>query len=230
MIKLNTFYKYIFEFIVIVFGISISFFLENVRVDRENENKEKLVKLNLLNELSNSSEYLNSRKEAYNIDLQFLNALINKNIDIDSLYSVGINGAGYYNSICFYRTFDPPNSVYSSLVSDGEINLIKESDIKNLLYRVYILSPQFMQVQIDGDKKAADNIELYLIRNYPKLYNKGLQVNDNINLLKELRDIVINDQELLALIKRKKFRMEGKLNVFQGYLNLKNTLIENLKL
>ena len=120
--------------------------------------------------------------------------------------------------------------MYSSLVSDGEINLIKESDIKNLLYRVYILSPQFMQVQIDGDKKAADNIELYLIRNYPKLYNKGLQVNDNINLLKELRDIVINDQELLALIKRKKFRMEGKLNVFQGYLNLKNTLIENLKL
>ena len=230
MIKLNTFYKYIFEFIVIVFGISISFFLENVRVDRENENKERLVKLNLLNELSNSSEYLNSRKEAYNIDLQFLNALINKNIDIDSLYSVGLKGAGYYNSICFYRTFDPPNSVYSSLVSDGEINLIKESDIKNLLYRVYILSPQFMQVQIDGDKKAADNIELYLIRNYPKLYNKGLQVNDNINLLKELRDIVINDQELLALIKRKKFRMEGKLSVFQGYLNIKNTLIENLKL
>ena len=52
MIKPNTFYKYIFEFIVIVFGISISFFLENVRVDRENENKERLVKLNLLNELS----------------------------------------------------------------------------------------------------------------------------------------------------------------------------------
>ncbi len=220
--------KYSLELIVIVFGISISFFLENVRVERENENKEKLVKLNLLNELTNSNEYLNSRKEAYNIDLQFLNALINKNIDIDSLYEIGIKGVGYYNSLCFYRTFDPPNSVYLSLVSDGEINLIKESDLKKLLYRIYILSPQYMQVQIEGDKKAADNIELYLIKNYPRLYNKGLQVNDDLFLLKELRDVVINDDELLALIKRKRFRMEGKLGIFNGYLNLKDSLIENL--
>ena len=96
--------KYSIEFIVIVFGISISFFLENIRIERENENKEKLVKLNLLNELINSGEYLNSRKEAYNIDLQFLNALIDKNIDIDSLYDIGTKGVGYYNSLCFYRT------------------------------------------------------------------------------------------------------------------------------
>ena len=85
-----------------------------------------------------------------------------------------------------------------------------------------------MQVQIEGDKKAADNIELYLIKNYPRLYNKGLQVNDDLFLLKELRDVVINDDELLALIKRKRFRMEGKLGIFNEYLNLKDSLIEKL--
>ena len=226
----KTFYKYIFEFIVIVFGISISFFLENLRVERENENKEKLVKLNLLNELSNSDDYLDSRGKAYNVDLKFLNALINKKIDIDSLYEIGVKGVGYYNSICFYRTFDPPNSIYSSLVSDGEINLIKESGLKNLLYRIYVLSPKYMQVQIEGDKNAAGNIELHLIENYPKLYNKDLQVNDNIFLLKELRAIVRNDEVLLALIRRKKYRMEGKLNVFKQYLYLKDLLIEQLKI
>tara|TARA_B110000003_G_C16500407_1_gene477183 strand:+ start:140 stop:826 length:687 start_codon:yes stop_codon:yes gene_type:complete len=226
----KTFYKYIFEFIVIVFGISISFFLENLRVERENENKEKLVKHNLLNELSNSGNYLNSREKAYNVDLKFLNALINTEINIDSLYKIGLKGVGYYNSICFYRTFDPPNSIYSSLVSDGEINLIKETGLKNLLYRIYILSPKYMQVQIEGDKNAADNLELYLIKNYPQIYNKDLQVNDNIFLLKELRTIVTNDEVLLALIRRKKFRMEGKLSVFKQYLNLKDLLIEQLKI
>ena len=87
-----------------------------------------------------------------------------------------------------------------------------------------------MQVQIEGDKNAAGNIELHLIENYPKLYNKDLQVNDNIFLLKELRAIVRNDEVLLALIRRKKYRMEGKLNVFKQYLYLKDLLIEQLKI
>ena len=87
-----------------------------------------------------------------------------------------------------------------------------------------------MQVQIEGDKNAADNLELYLIKNYPQIYNKDLVVNDNIFLLKELRTIVTNDEVLLALIRRKKFRMEGKLSVFKQYLNLKDLLIEQLKI
>ena len=68
--------KYIIEFVVIVLSISISFFLENKRIDNETKNREKLIKINLKNELSNANAYLQSREKAYSVDLDFLNSLL----------------------------------------------------------------------------------------------------------------------------------------------------------
>ncbi|MDC1331403.1 hypothetical protein N8287_00850 [bacterium] len=217
--------RYIIEFVVIVFSISISFFLENRRIENETKNRGQLIKMNLINELNNASEYLQSREKAYAIDLDFLNALLDKKVDIDSLFTIGLSGAGYYNSICFWRNFNPPKAIYSSLVSDGEINLIDGIEIKKLLYRIYVLSPEYLNVHIDGDKRAAIAIESYLISDYPTLFNKGLVTNDNIGLLKELRNILFEDDHLTALIKRKQLRMDGKLSVFRNYLKLRASLI-----
>ena len=68
--------KYIIELVVIVLSISISFFLENKRIDNETKNREKLTTINLKNELSNANAYLQSRDKAYSVDLDFLNALL----------------------------------------------------------------------------------------------------------------------------------------------------------
>ncbi|MAJ50132.1 MAG: hypothetical protein CMB82_00745 [Flammeovirgaceae bacterium] len=216
--------KYVIEFIVIVFSITISFFLENKRIENEIKNREKLIKINLINELNNANEYLQSRDKAYSVDLDFLNALLEKEVDLDSLHRIGLDGAGYYNSICFWRNFNPPKAIYSSLVSDGEINLIEGIEIKELLYRIYVLTPEYLNVHIEGDKRAAIEIESYLITNYPKLFNKGLVTNDNIKILKELRNIVFLDDTLMALLKRKQLRMDSKLGVFRNYLRLRESI------
>jgi len=177
--------RYIIEFVVIVLSISISFFLENKRIENETKNRARLIKINLKNELNNANAYLQSRDKAYSMDLDFLNALLEKEVDLDSLHSLGLDGAGYYNSICFWRNFNPPRAIYSSLVSDGEINLIEGIEIKELLHRIYVLSPEYLNVHIEGDKRAAIEIESYLIYNYPSFFNKGLVTNDNIKILKE---------------------------------------------
>ena len=218
--------KYIIEFVVIVLSISISFFLENKRIDNETKNRGKLIKINLKNELNNANAYLQSRDKAYSVDLDFLNALLDKEVDLDSLHSLGLDGAGYYNSICFWRNFNPPRAIYSSLVSDGEINLIAGIEIKELLYRIYVLSPEYLNVHIEGDKRAAIEIESYLIYNYPSFFNKGLVTNDNIIILKELRRIVFNDNTLMALLKRKQLRMDSKLSVFRNHLSLRESIAE----
>jgi len=119
------------------------------------------------------------------VDLDFLNALLWKAVNLDSLHSLELDGAGYYNSICFWRNFNPPRTIYSSLVSDGEINLLEGIEIKELLYRIFVLSPEYLNVHIEGDKRAAIEIEAYLIYNYPSFFNKGLMKNDNIKILKE---------------------------------------------
>ena len=218
--------RYIIEFVVIVLSISISFFLENKRIENETKNRARLIKINLKNELNNANAYLQSRDKAYSMDLDFLNALLKKEVDLDSLYSLGLDGAGYYNSICFWRNFNPPRAIYSSLVSDGEINLIEGIEIKELLHRIYVLSPEYLNVHIEGDKRAAIEIESYLIYNYPSFFNNGLVTNDNIKILKELRRIVFDDDTLIALLKRKQLRMDSKLSVFRNYLTLRESIAE----
>ena len=218
--------RYIIEFVVIVLSISISFFLENKRIENETKNRARLIKINLKNELNNANAYLQSRDKAYSMDLDFLNALLEKEVDLDSLYSLGLDGAGYYNSICFWRNFNPPRAIYSSLVSDGEINLLEGIEIKELLHRIYVLSPEYLNVHIEGDKRAAIEIESYLIYNYPSFFNNGLVTNDNIKILKELRRIVFDDDTLIALLKRKQLRMKSKLSVFRNYLTLRESIAE----
>jgi hypothetical protein len=66
--------RYIIEFVVIVLSISISFFLENKRIENETKNRARLIKINLKNELNNANAYLQSRDKAYSMDLDFLNA------------------------------------------------------------------------------------------------------------------------------------------------------------
>ena len=62
--------KYSIEFFVIVFSISVSFFVENLRVENENENQRRLIKQSLLQELKSGDEYLKWRKNSFEIDFK----------------------------------------------------------------------------------------------------------------------------------------------------------------
>ena len=52
------FIKYTLEFFVIVLGISFSFFVQNVRQEKEIDSKRELITMNLLEELEKILKYI----------------------------------------------------------------------------------------------------------------------------------------------------------------------------
>ena len=124
----NHFYKYSIEFFVIVFSISISFYLENLREEIEKENIRNLIKNSLLTELESEDGYIKGRIFAFNNDYNSLASVLDNNINIDSVFKYK-SLAGFANPFFIARGFSPSSSIYSSLVNDGDINLIKSTKI-----------------------------------------------------------------------------------------------------
>ena len=57
--------KYTLEFFVIVLGISFSFLVQNIRKEKELDQKRELILSNLLNELESNQTYITKKKDDF---------------------------------------------------------------------------------------------------------------------------------------------------------------------
>ena len=80
--------KYSLEFLVIVMGISVSFYLEEIRVANELKTLSVDLKQNLLDEISEIEIYMIERELAFKGDQLVLNSLQDLDISYDSLLKI----------------------------------------------------------------------------------------------------------------------------------------------
>lgn len=220
--------KYSIEFFVIVFSISISFFIDNLREDYERDELRKVIKLSLLDELKASKEYLDWRKKAFDSDLNAMEVISSDSSSIDDIFS-NISGAGFSNPLLTPRTFNPPSSVYNSLVNDGTINLIKSRKIKLFLESTYVSYTKYMQDWISAESNISASIENYIMDNYPKYYLKDIYTRTDRNIVQEFKNIMDSDIKLKAYLKSKSDPMRVKTEVFDLYLKSRDSLIYYLE-
>ncbi|MFL2990920.1 MAG: hypothetical protein ACJZZ7_03595, partial [Cytophagales bacterium] len=78
MIKINKKYiiKYSFEFVVIVLGISVSFWLNELSIDNQNEGERMKVLNSLKMEINEIRDYTYEREKTWMTDLRLLNELL----------------------------------------------------------------------------------------------------------------------------------------------------------
>ena len=165
--------KYSIEFFVIVFSISVSFFVENLREENENENQRRLIKQSLLQELKSGDEYLKWRKYVFEMDLKAIKLILKDDSPLDSIFS-NVSGAGFSNPFIIPRNFNPPSSVYNSLVNDGTINLIKSQEVKSLIEDTYVFFTKSIQDWADNEGLIAEKIKFYIMENYSEFYLKDI--------------------------------------------------------
>ena len=77
MKRKDWFIKYSLEFIVIVLGISVSFWLNQVSTNKQNNNERIKVLNSLQNEAQEINDYCAERKTNWQKDIAILNAFIN---------------------------------------------------------------------------------------------------------------------------------------------------------
>ena len=77
MKRKDWFIKYSLEFIVIVLGISVSFWLNQVSTNKQNNNERIKVLNSLQKEAKEINDYCQERKTNWQNDISILNAFIN---------------------------------------------------------------------------------------------------------------------------------------------------------
>ena len=101
--------KYSLEFLVIVLGVSVSFYFSELSKANDLKDSSINIQQNLLNEVIEIEKYVIEREDAFFSDTQTILALQNKKINVDSLKVLKRVTVALFN----YRGFSPPNYLYN---------------------------------------------------------------------------------------------------------------------
>ncbi len=244
------FIKYTFEIIVIVVGISISFFIEDIRQKNELKHLTKDLQYNLLSEIYQIENYLKTRLEGFDNDLNIINFL--KMNDKDTKTFFGGEKEKNYNiaaAIFNYRGFSPPVSFYNSLINDGKIRYLESTEIKTKLDELHTSITYFIKANMEDEITVLNKIVTHFQNNYPNIYIEIIQtinlfdasnnsdIIDNTQKLKFLEKIKLissTDPKFKSLLYEKGLAMNAKLDGLKIYIDninfVKNILEKNKKL
>jgi hypothetical protein len=224
--------KYIPEFFVIVFSISISFYLEDFRQMQELKYLSNDLKVNLFNELLEIEKYLTEREKAFTEDLILLNALQSKKIDFDSILKLESNPSSYKVAVFDYRGFMPPVAFYKSLVNDGKIRYLESTELKEELDIMHNGHNYFITMNIKDESVAQKKVIDYFQINYPNLFVRDNEFSD-IDYINKLKTSVDNDIRLKSIINQKLIAMDNKIVGFRFYqeslVRLKKLLADSIE-
>jgi len=224
--------KYSLEFLVIVMGISVSFYLEEIRVANELKTLSVDLKQNLLDEISEIESYMNERELAFKGDQTVLNSLQDIKISYDSLLKISDIPSKYNVSLFNYRGFKPPVAFYNSLVNDGKIRYLESSSIKEELDKMHNVHYYYINENIKDEAVAQRKMIDYFQNNYPELLIESIETNSNSDYVNEIYSKVRADIVLRSILFQKSLAITQKVVGFNRYKEsldkLKNTLLNDL--
>tara|TARA_B100000941_G_scaffold86274_1_gene59517 strand:+ start:1364 stop:2083 length:720 start_codon:yes stop_codon:yes gene_type:complete len=224
MVKIEKKYiiKYSFEFVVIVLGISVSFWLNELSIDNQNE-VERLKVLNSLKmEINEIRDYTNEREKTWMTDLRLLNELILPRegiIDTDSILKITTAKSRIETFLVIYRVFDPPMNRYYSIINSGDLKFVKSNKIKEILSRLHNTSFSYVETTVEYEKQLKQSFLPFISQNHPEII---LARDDSSVSMKEYIDIISqsikNDKKLKANFIMVKRYLDYKLSFLRLYV------------
>lgn len=120
---------------VVVFSITIAFWLNNWREDRNNARQERAYLINLSEDLAKDSTLLTEKKEEMKNVFHDIERILRIAPDRNKADSVST----YYNATFTYNffVFYPEDYTYKTLQQSGDIGLIKSDSIRQIMSHLY---------------------------------------------------------------------------------------------
>ena len=213
----KTFLRYFVEFIVILSGVSASFWVEEYRESLQNDEEMYKVLNNLKMEIDEIDTYCKEREIVFNKDSEIINLLTNtQSNSLDSIILLVDSTFEIEVAIIDYRGFRPPMDRYNSIINEGTLKFVKSDKIKELLSQLNNTFYYYVRANVDDEKTIQQKISTYLIENYPEiiLAENNLSLN---NYLKNLKKKIDNDLTLKAYLKTKSRTMYVKTFFLKEY-------------
>ena len=224
MIKINKKYiiKYSFEFVVIVLGISVSFWLNELSIDNQNEVERFKVLTSLKMEINEIRDYTYEREKTWMTDLRLLNELILPRggvVDTDSILKITTAKSRIETFLVIYRVFDPPMNRYYSIINSGDLKYVKSNKIKEILSRLHNTSFSYVETTVEYEKQLKQSFLPFISQNHPEII---LARDDSSVSMKKYIDIISksikNDKKLKANFIMVKRYLDYKLSFLRLYI------------
>ena len=229
MKRKDWFIKYSLEFIVIVLGISVSFWINQVSTNKQNNNERIKVLTSLQKEVKEINVYCAERKTTWQGDIALLNAFINptnQQFNFETIKNLTKSKSRIQFTLIYYRVFEPPTDRYHSIINSGALKYINSDKIKEMLSRIHITYSSYVQTTIDYEKKLKEDIVPVISKRHPDIIIKK---NDNSISTEKYCNIIYNsiqnDRELISTLILLEEYQKNKINWLSMYI----VLIEDLE-
>ena len=223
------FTKYSLDFLILVMGVSVSFWLNEVSITNQN-NKERIkVLISLNKEAKDIKNYCVERKKNWQNDITILDLFINpihEKFDFKSVENLTKSKSRVQFNLIYNRVFTPPTDRYQAIISSGDIKYIKSEKIKNLLSKIHITYSSYVQTTINYEKKIKESILPIIIERHPEII---IEKKNNSVSLEEYCNMIFhslsNDEEIISSLILLEEYQKNKVNWLSMYM----VLIEDLE-
>ena len=224
MIKIDKKYiiKYSFEFVVIVLGISVSFWLNELSIDNQNEVERVKVLNSLKMEIQEIRNYTDEREKTWQTDLNLLNLLLDPkdlNSTSDSILKITTSKSRIETFLVIYRVFEPPMNRYYSIINSGDLKFVKSNKIKEVLRRLHNTSFSYVETTVEYEKQLKQSFLPFIAENHPSIIIARDDQNVSMKeYVQKLVKAIKKDIKLKANFSMVKRYLEYKLNFLRIYV------------
>ena len=224
MIKIDKKYiiKYSFEFVVIVLGISVSFWLNELSIDNQNEVERVKVLNSLKMEIQEIRNYTDEREKTWQTDLNLLNLLLDPkdlNSTSDSILKITTSKSRIETFLVIYRVFEPPMNRYYSIINSGDLKFVKSNKIKEVLSRLHNTSFSYVETTVEYEKQLKQSFLPFIAENHPGIIIARDDQNVSMKeYVQKLVKAIKKDIKLKANFSMVKRYLEYKLNFLRIYV------------
>tara|TARA_B100001013_G_scaffold9000_1_gene5512 strand:+ start:28 stop:741 length:714 start_codon:yes stop_codon:yes gene_type:complete len=214
--------KYSIEFVVIILGITVSFWLNKLSIDNQNEKERIKVLTSLQMEINEIKYYCDGRKRTWEMDISLLNEFLypsNKIFNIDSVLKIATSKIRIETFIILYRVFDPPMNRYYSIINSGDLKYVKSDKVKEILSRLHNTTFSYVETAVEHEKQLKQSFLPFLTINHPDVILARDNNKISIDRYSEiLNDAIKSDDKLKAKLILLKRYLEYKISILQMYM------------
>lgn len=197
MFKRKIFIKLGLEIIAIIIGITVSFWISEVSIDRNEKVQRNRVLNSILIESIDIKKYCEERLKIWNQDVEIYKLLLDKELDVEKLKKIAISKNRVEYNLIYNRDFDPPMNRYSSILNTGDLKYIESENIKEALTRLHNINYSKVVSTVEYEKKITQQIIELITRKNPTLIVQGNDPRINFeNYLQSLHQFILEDKNL----------------------------------
>ena len=216
----KNFLKYLFDFIVIVLGITVSFWFNQLSIKKSND-LERLKVLNSIEmEISEIENYTKERLNSWNDDIDLYSEFLSDKLDLQSIKNITSSKSRIEYNLIYYRDFEPPMNRYNSMINSGNIKYIDSEKLKEILTRLHNLNYSNLKTTVEYEKSLKEQLIQILTKNHSNILLIGDDNKTSLdNYSRELYSAIEADDELKTnlIIQMKYFKTRVSLLKLYNY-------------